>query len=294
MSAPSPPTVVVVPCFNEERRLDQAAFRSLATSGRVRLLFVDDGSTDRTGDILARMAEDSDAIEVFTLSANAGKAEAVRRGLLVALRGGATSVGYYDADLATPPHELLRLVQRLEDRPDLVGVFGSRVALLGSTIERSGVRHYLGRAYATVASMALGITVYDTQCGAKVFRVDDTVAAAVAEPFRSSWAFDVELLQRLLAGAAGAPGVGVHRFLEVPLETWRDVTGSKLRLVPAVRAFFDLLSLSRVHRVRAAPTAGAATGAAAAVMAPGKPARRAGDDERRTRPRRDAAGRGRA
>ena len=62
------------------------------------------------------------------------------------------------------------------------------MARLGSSIERNALRHYLGRAYATLASMALGITVYDTQCGAKVFRVNDTFVAALAEPFRSSWA----------------------------------------------------------------------------------------------------------
>ncbi len=244
------PAVIVVPCFNEERRLDERAFAALAASGAVRLLFVDDGSIDGTARILDRMAASSAGIEVFTLDRNAGKAEAVRRGLLVALRGGARLVGYYDADLATPPGELLRMVELLHGRADLAGVLGSRVARLGSTIERNAVRHYLGRAYATLASIALGITVYDTQCGAKVFRVTDALAAAVAEPFRSSWAFDVELLHRLLSGSAQAPGVPVTAFAEVPLDAWRDVTGSKLRLGPALAALLDLVPLAR-RRARA-------------------------------------------
>jgi dolichyl-phosphate beta-glucosyltransferase len=85
--------VIVVPCFNEERRIDGRAFLALAGLDRVRLLFVDDGSTDHTGRLLAAMADASEAVEVFTLPSNTGKAEAVRRGLLVAVRNGATTVG---------------------------------------------------------------------------------------------------------------------------------------------------------------------------------------------------------
>jgi hypothetical protein len=273
MTAHDGPTIIVVPCFNEERRIDERAFTAIAATGRVRLLFVDDGSTDGTPGVLDRM-DGSDGIEVFTLAANTGKAEAVRRGLLVAIRNGASSVGYYDADLATPPEELLRLTQVLHARQDLAGVFGSRVARLGSSIERSALRHYLGRAYATIASMALGITVYDTQCGAKVFRVNDTFVAALAEPFRSSWAFDVELLHRLLRGSAHAPAVPVTGFVEVPLETWRDVTGSKLRVGPALVALFDLVSIARSRVRPERPTDIDSAGAPTSVMAPHVPRRR--------------------
>jgi dolichyl-phosphate beta-glucosyltransferase len=264
----------------------ERAFLGIVGSGRVRLLFVDDGSTDHTERVLAAMADASDAIEVFTLPSNAGKAEAVRRGLLVAVRNGATTVGYYDADLATPPQELLRLIETLEARPDLAGVLGSRVARLGSSIERNALRHYLGRAYATLASMALGITVYDTQCGAKVFRVTDTFVAALAEPFRSTWAFDVELLDRLLRGTGQAPGLSVDAFAELPLETWHDVSGSKLRLAPALTALFDLLPIAR-RAGRTGRSANSSTPLSGAIVrAPTVPS------NRRTTRRRDGDDRG--
>jgi glycosyltransferase involved in cell wall biosynthesis len=262
------PTVIVVPCFNEEHRLDPRAFLGMAATHEIHLLFVDDGSTDGTGRVLSDMSGASDGIEVFTLARNTGKAEAVRRGLLVALRGGAATVGYYDADLATPPEELLRLTRVLHARPDLTGVFGSRVARLGSSIERKAVRRHLGRAYATVASMALGITVYDTQCGAKVFRVNDAFVAALAEPFRSSWAFDVELLYRLLRGGANTPGVPVASFVEVPLEAWRDVPGSNVRVAPALSALFNLVAIARDRTRPDRSRAGSEVGATASVMVP--------------------------
>ena len=117
-------------------------------------------------------------------------------------------------------------------------VMGARVAFLGARIDRSPVRHYLGRLFATGASLVLRMPVYDTQCGAKVFRVDERLAAACREPFRSGWAFDVELLARLLA--ADPPTV-VH---ELPLREWHDVGMSKVTLGGMAKAAIQLGALA--------------------------------------------------
>ncbi len=164
----------------------------------------------------------------------------MRLGLLHAVEEGAPVVGYYDADLATPPRELLRLLDRLESRPDLEFVLAARVALLGRKIQRRAVRHYLGRVFATFASLALRIPVYDTQCGAKAFRASPAVRAAIAEPFRSTWVLDVELIGRLLRGSGSTAPVPLTAFEEVPLWEWRDVSGSRLRLRDMLRASLDL------------------------------------------------------
>jgi dolichyl-phosphate beta-glucosyltransferase len=242
--------IVVVPCYNEAARLDTAAFLSLAKTDGLSLVFVDDGSTDSTGRILASLADESDAIRVATLRSNQGKAEAVRQGLQRALTEHPRFVSYYDADLATPPEELLRLIDTAAENPGLSAVLGARVARLGSRVERSVVRHYLGRIFATAASLALGVTVYDTQCGAKVFRVSPVVEKAVAKPFRSRWAFDVEFLQRLLAGSSELDGLQEHELLELPLNSWRHVTGSKLRMSHAVGAALELLRIAGIRRTR--------------------------------------------
>ena len=237
-------TTVVVPCFNEEHRIVEDEFVSLARRSALKLLFVDDGSTDKTGAVLERMTIDTDAIEVLHLDANRGKAEAVRRGMLLAVRHGASVVGYFDADLATPTNELERLSQLMYERRHLAGAFGSRISCLGSTIDRSLNRHYMGRIYATVAALALGTPVYDTQCGAKLFRVTPSLVAALSQPFRSSWSFDVELIDRLLRGGPGVRPVPAGAFVEMPLETWRDVDGSKLRTTEALAAFTFLLRMA--------------------------------------------------
>jgi len=235
--------LVVVPCYNEEQRLDIERFGALAESERIRLLFVNDGSTDDTGRVLTTLVTSSNGVEVLELPRNVGKAEAVRLGLVRAVESGAPIVGYYDADLATPPHELLRLLDILEAKPDLSVVTAARVALLGRDIVRRATRHYLGRFFATGAALVLRQCIYDTQCGAKLFRVTPSFVAATAKPFRSSWIFDVELIGRLLRGSDSAEPVPASAFEEIPLREWHHVPGSKLGVREMVRALVDLLVL---------------------------------------------------
>lgn len=240
---------IVVPCFNEAGRLAQEDLRSLTAAG-VGLVMVDDGSTDRTWEVLKGLADGEALVDTRRLEKNRGKAEAVRLGMLDALDSGASYVGYYDADAATPPEELLRMVEVLRADPRLEAVLGSRVARLGSTISRSPWRHYTGRVYATVASLALGIQIYDTQCGAKVFRGTKSLRAALGRPFPSAWTFDVWLLSRLLNGEDGAAPVAPERLMELPLTRWSDVGESKLRTREAILSVLEIGRLAAGRALR--------------------------------------------
>jgi hypothetical protein len=181
---------------------------------------------------------------VLRLPANRGKAEAVRLGMLRGLERGAELVGFVDADLAAPLEAALELVLELDRHPEASGAIGSRVRLLGREIERSALRHYLGRIFATAASLTLGLPVYDTQCGLKVFRASPPLREALAVPFASRWIFDVELLARLTA--AGPPTA--MRLREVPLERWHGQAGSRLRAADFLRAVLELAAIRRRYR----------------------------------------------
>jgi len=229
--------IVVVPCYNEARRIDPARFAELTDAG-LEVMFVDDGSIDDTISVLRSISEADAGATFLALEHNRGKGEAVRAGLRRALQRGAPIVGYLDADLSTPPGEYLALARTLLNRTDLEACLGARVALLDREINRRAWRHYVGRVFATGASIALGVSVYDTQCGAKVFKRSTALEEALSTPFQSRWAFDVELLQRLLDH--GGPGTRPYAIREMPLESWSDVDGSKLGLRAMAQAGLDL------------------------------------------------------
>lgn len=238
-------TAFVVPCYNEAERLQSEHIGCLAATPELEVLLVDDGSTDATLDRLVDLATGIERVSYLSLRRNAGKAEAVRQGMLRATERGAEWVGYCDADMATPVAELRRLQAIALASPDISVVLGSRVSLLGRDVERSALRHYLGRVFATFAGLVLGIRVYDTQCGAKLFRSGPALTMALSEPFHSRWSFDVELLGRLLRGRGAAPPIGVKSFLEVPLRTWKDVNGSKLTIATSIRSGLELALIAR-------------------------------------------------
>jgi dolichyl-phosphate beta-glucosyltransferase len=238
-------TVVVVPCYNEADRLVPEAFLELLRADHRALVFVDDGSSDATYNALSALrSQNPSRIEIVRLASNAGKAEAVRRGLLLALDRGASALGYYDADLATPIDEMERLLDILATSDTIDAVLGARVALAGRDISRSPRRHYQGRVFSTAGSFVVGARIYDTQCGAKMFRNTETLRRSLASPFSSRWAFDVELLGRMILHHRVVSTDSALRIVEVPLNAWHDMAGSKLTTRRAMRAGLDL---ARIH-----------------------------------------------
>lgn len=234
---------IVVPCYNEEKRLDVASFHDFSDRlHRITFLCVDDGSTDATLQLLQSLqAADQNKFSVLSLPQNQGKAEAVRRGVLTAIDSQPDYVGFWDADLATPLSAIPQFVDLAESRPDLEMIMGSRVKLLGRNIERRRSRHYLGRVFATAVSTVLGLEVYDTQCGAKLFRATPFISALFRQPFLSRWIFDVEILARLIKARRGTELPQPKQIIyEFPLTEWRDVPGSKLGYRDFMRAAWEL------------------------------------------------------
>lgn len=247
-------TAIVVPCYNESARLRVGeCLEFLAGHPQVHLLMVDDGSRDGTWTMLEEMRRKRpERITTLRLDRNRGKAEAVRQGVLKVLEGGPSQgesfglVGYWDADLSTPLSTLPLFMDVFAERPECSLVMGSRVRLLGRRIVRRPLRHYLGRIFSTFASLSLDLGVYDTQCGAKLFRAGEHLQLIFSRPFSDPWVFDVEMLSRLrtLWGAEVE-----NRIVELPLPEWEDAGGSKIRLRDGARAAVSL-AMIWLRRVR--------------------------------------------
>ena len=233
-------TTIIIPCYNEAERLPVNDFKDFAAGNSdISFLFVNDSSTDDTAVMLEELERSNEQISVLTLPANSGKGEAVRQGILEAVKHEAEYVGFLDADLATPLEELHNFIRLLRQN-DFELVIGLRLARLGANVNRKLSRHYIGRVFATVVSNLLRVEVYDTQCGAKLFE-RQLAEKVFQKPFKSRWLFDIEIFKRIIELYGRKKSTQV--IYEYPLRTWIDIKGSKLKLSDFIKAPFELVKV---------------------------------------------------
>jgi dolichyl-phosphate beta-glucosyltransferase len=226
----APDLSVVIPAFNEEKRLPGTLaailpfLRGRAESFEV--VVVDDGSTDLTAEVARAAGEE---VRVLQNPGNRGKGYSVRNGMLNA-RGLWRLMS--DADLSTPIEELDTLKEALRGGAQIA--IASR-AVSGAKLEKrqSIMRETSGRFFNLIVRLLLLRGIKDTQCGFKLFSKDAAEAA-----FRNSrldgFAFDVEAL--VLARRAG------FEIREVPV-IWRNDEQSRVSLGRGIAAFVDLFRL---------------------------------------------------
>lgn len=237
-------TCIIIPCYNESKRLDVESFIDFYGKHQdIHLCFVNDGSTDETLNIIRSMCNGrSDRMSFINQSTNTGKSEAIRKGILVAFRQQTYDcLGYIDADLSTPLSELARLVRYFALNTECQMLMGSRILYLGANIKRKALRHYCGRIFATVASRTIKMGVYDTQCGMKLFRTE-LAKRIFHEPFLSKWLFDVELIFRVINLMGHLKTSECLR--EIPLNQWIDKGYSKVSLMNYLTAPFILIKIA--------------------------------------------------
>ena len=190
---------IVIPCYNEAQRLPLEPFIDFARrNDDVRLIFVDDGSKDQTISLLCgAVAALPEKVDALMMKKNGGKAEAVREGLKFAVSRGHKYIAFLDADLATPIDAVLDFASVADRMDDIDVVFGSRKGGLGHRVYREFHRKIISRICSTLGRMATGLPIYDTQCGAKLFRNTPQLSRSLEKPFSAGWLFDVELFLRI-------------------------------------------------------------------------------------------------
>ena len=230
---------IVIPCYNEEKRIDKnRIYRFLTSNKNVLICLVNDGSSDRTLDVLNEIRLDFPKnIAILSTVKNVGKAEAIRSGIShCQSKYQYDKIAYLDADLSTSLEECSAISELIDNT--VIFAFGSRIALLGSNIKRKYHRFLIGRIIATLISKQLKLNVYDTQCGCKVF--DRTISNLIfKEAFISKWLFDVEIFHRIaiLNGRDKMREISI----EVPLKSWIDTDDSKVKFSYFFKLWYDLI-----------------------------------------------------
>jgi dolichyl-phosphate beta-glucosyltransferase len=231
---------VIIPAYNEEERLEPSlgviADYFAARPYAVEMLVVDDGSTDRTCEIVNTFAEKSPmTVRLEKNPRNMGKGAAVKRGMLA---GEGKYLLFTDADLSTPIESVEGFLPLLESGAKVV--VGTRKHP-DAKIKRSQpwLRRNLGKGFVVLANIMLGTRLTDFTCGFKSFSNE-----AAKEIFTRSriigWAFDAEILY--LAHRLG------YQIFEIPV-TWAHSSGSRVRLRKDVLGSFKgLLEIRRNSR----------------------------------------------
>jgi glycosyltransferase involved in cell wall biosynthesis len=237
---------LVVPVYNEEFRWNYEYWSSLLQSGQVKILFVNDGSTDGTGAILRGFVRTNLNSLVINLRVNSGKSEAIRAGFRVAIEDKSELIGFLDADGAFEIQEVQSVIAQFNqgyfELNSLDAVWSSRVKLLGSNIVRDDSRHYIGRIIHTVIGLWIKELPYDSQAGFKIFKSSPELCSAVSRPFKTRWFVDLELLIRLRTLKRDLS------IIEFPIQNWRDISGSKIRLTSFFVVILDLVKLFSVRK----------------------------------------------
>mgnify|MGYP001379152762 CR=1 FL=1 len=232
---------IIIPCFNEEKRLKYKDFIDFSNNNKINFFFINDGSSDGTKEVIEKILSKTQNNSLLNLDYNVGKAEAIRIGMLKAIKKFDSNIfGYWDADLATPLSEIIYLLKYFKT-DETVMVFGSRFKRLGNNIQRNAIRHYFGRIIATFISMILNMGVYDTQCGAKIIN-KKFIKEIFTQPFYTKWLFDVEIFFRIKQFTKE------KKIIEIPLNTWSDIANSKITILDFAKTPFNLLKIILKYR----------------------------------------------
>jgi dolichyl-phosphate beta-glucosyltransferase len=238
-------TCIVVPCYNEDKRICLNSFLDfLKEHEDISFMFVNDGSSDKTLEVLNDMSQLSSRVNFLDLPINKGKAEAVRQGMLHAHSLDFTHIGYLDADLTIPLRTARDLINTFNET-NTHFTFAARTNRFKTKESQNLPRQTIGYVFSFISKRLIQLPVTDTQCGAKFFKAS-IVPILFEKPFLSRWIFDVEIFFRFKAYFTQMPQ---YYFHEYPLLDWQDNDDSKIRVIDYMKVPYNLISVFIHYRV---------------------------------------------
>lgn len=229
-----PSLSIVLPCYNEEKRLEPTLSQSLSylesnIRGPFEVVFVNDGSTDRTQELLETAKQNFSRmrIDLVGYSPNRGKGHAVRAGVLQA-RGDKILV--MDSDFSIELSELFKFVDVLDEADVAIGT--KKHQLTQTVIHQTPLRKFLGKGFTVLTNLLLGLRFTDITCGLKGFR--GPTGKDIFERQRiNRWSYDSETL--FLAKKLRC------KIIEIPVR-WHHEERSKVSpYLDTIRSFKELM-----------------------------------------------------
>jgi dolichyl-phosphate beta-glucosyltransferase len=219
LSTAHPTLTIVVPAYNEEKRLGATLKRMLAyfdEQGRpFEILVVDDGSSDATAGLVETIASCRREVRLISYEPNRGKGYAVRQGMLA---GTGERLLLSDADLATPIEEVEKLMAQLDAGFDIA--IGSRDVKGSELIKhQSWLRETGGKTFNKMVQLIAVPGIHDTQCGFKLF-TRNAAQSVFSRCTVDHFAFDVEVLYLAIR-------IFGYRVAETPIR-WAHQEGSSV------------------------------------------------------------------
>ena len=211
----------------------------------MKICFVNDGSTDKTAEMIQELKKIFPTkVFLISLKKNQGKAIAVFTGFNFIIKNhDCEKIAYLDADLATSLEECNRISKYLTGKIHMA--FGSRILKLDNNIQRKWYRFFIGRIIATLISKILKTSIYDSQCGCKVFN-KKLASKVFNKQFISKWLFDVEIFFRLIKIYGNNE---IKNYIkEIPLNEWIDTPDSRVSPWYFFKLWTDLYKISKKYK----------------------------------------------
>lgn len=234
-----PKTAIIIPCFNEEKRLDKLKVKELSKLYNIDIYFTNDGSTDKTQQLINEICLLIPNCFSINYNKNEGKSAAIYKSINeINVKNKYDYIGYFDADFSTPSKQLVNMINYIETNNSAF-IFASRIKTLNALIVRKTHRHIIGRTILTIINLKHRLNIYDTQCGCKIFS-KNIINEGFKDPFRTKWLFDVEVFIRLKNKQL------LHSGIEFPIYQWTDVEGSKLKMSHFPKIMKELITLYKI------------------------------------------------
>ncbi|MEM7136333.1 MAG: glycosyltransferase family 2 protein [Myxococcota bacterium] len=232
-TAVAPEVSIVVPGLNEAESLPLLAAQiaeAIGSDTRYELIFVDDGSTDDSWEVIQRLHDDDPRVRGIRLRSNFGKAMALSAGFD---RARADIVVMMDADLQDDPTNLPEMIEKVRGGLDVV---------VGWKVERLDPlnRRVFSFIFNTTVGLVTGVRLHDMNCGFKAYRKEVLESIPIYGD-----------LFRYIPVLASWQGFSVG---EMPVHhRARQFGTSRYGLERILRGFFDLLSVAFITKYSRKP-----------------------------------------